>query len=56
MSQNYNFIPSVLHVVAQELDLSKDFETLSDKTIDELLNEEKTSSENQAQSAKETKE
>lgn len=55
MSQDHTFVPSVLHVVAQQIDLTQDFESLSDTTIDELLNEEKNSSKKEEQNTSEEK-
>lgn len=50
----YTFIPSVLHVVGHEIDLTQDFSSTSDKTIDDLVNEEKTSQNQKKEETKQT--
>lgn len=56
MSQEYTFVPSVLHVVAQEIDLTQDFASSSDKTINDLLNEEKNKTKNSEETSPDQKE
>lgn len=52
MSTQYTPIPSVLHVIAKEIDVSKDLNSTSDKTISELLDEEKEKSHEKEQTTK----
>ena len=40
-----NITPSTLHVVAKEIDVSEDLNDTTDKSIAELLNEEKNEEE-----------
>jgi hypothetical protein len=39
MNKNYNFVPSVLHTTAQQIDVTDDLQAESTKTIAELLHE-----------------
>lgn len=41
MTKKYQLTPSVLHTIAKEVDVSHDLTLQSDKTIAELLDEEK---------------